>query len=137
MPNYLMITLATQWCFLFESMKFEFSIGGYSGPSFEVKLDGNYLLCTTIAEIDQFNNEQRISIYENEKWGQLLEWLSTRNWKGEYIDHDTLDGTSWELVIVTNAFMIDCYGSNAYPKGFKKYLQLLNNITSEVGMEIY
>jgi hypothetical protein len=132
-----MITLAAQWCFLFESMKFEFSIGGYSGPSLHVKLDGNYLLCSTIAEIEQFNIEQRISIHENEKWGQLLQFLSTRNWKGEYINHDILDGTSWELMVETNAFNIDCCGSNAYPKGFKKFLKLLNNITSEAGMEVY
>lgn len=118
-------------------MKFEFSIGGYSGSSFDIKLDGTDMWCTEIEQVKIFNNDIRISILENDKWQQLLQFLSTRNWKGEYINHDILDGTSWELMVETNAFDIDCCGSNAYPKGFKKFLKLLNNITSEAGMEVY
>ncbi len=47
-------------------------------------------------------------------------------WKHEYDDPDTLDGTQWELVIeYSNRRRRSYWGSNAYPYNFRELLELM------------
>lgn len=47
-------------------------------------------------------------------------------WKHEYDDPDTLDGTQWELVLeYSNRRRRSYWGSNAYPYNFRELLELM------------
>ena len=115
--------------------KFSFSIGGYRGPRNCIKLVGNKLYYT-----HQYDDSSSISyeaqINDKDDWNKLVEFLSTKKWKGNYTYPDTLDGTQWSLQIVTDEFQINCEGSNKFPLGFKKFLRLLNDVIDD-GPTIY
>jgi hypothetical protein len=118
-------------------MIFEFSIGGYPGPFFELKQKGAYLLFAVTPKHRIQREERLIAVLDNAQWDELLHYLSTKKWKGEYQREDIVDGTRWELRVETENFRLACSGSNAYPAGFKKFLRLLNTLTAKEGIAVY
>lgn len=48
------------------------------------------------------------------------------DWKKEYINHNILDGTGWELELNIDGNYIKSYGINAFPKNFEIFEQILN-----------
>jgi hypothetical protein len=115
--------------------KFYFSIGGYPGPWNSVKLKKKSLYFSHSYREEE-SNDYLIPIVNNEDWNTLIEFLSTRKWKGDYQNPGTLDGTSWSLKVKTDTFQIDCKGTNKFPVGFKKFLRLLNQVIED-GPPIY
>ena len=118
------------------TMIFEFSIGGYFGDSYHLELIGSTLKCSKLDLDPDISREEILVVEGNAAWQQLLDFLSTRRWKKKYWNA-TLDGTQWELRVSGDNIKIDSYGSNVYPPGFKKFLRLLNDVVSEVGVVVY
>ena len=117
-------------------MTFEFSIGGYFGTSYHLELIGSTLKCCESVGYPEISREEIIGVEGNPEWHEVLNFLSTRKWKKEYMD-DSLDGTQWQLQISGDKMNIDSHGSNAYPPGFRKFLRLLNKVVSEANMSVY
>lgn len=119
-------------------MEFDFWIGGFRGPCYSVYLREDQLVCERfygeycsemdIEPLESFDFLNDDSIHENPEWKELVAYLATRKWKGDYSDHDTVDGTSWSLVFRSESITIEAGGSNGYPKGFFKFLRLLNKV---------
>ncbi|MFO7800170.1 MAG: hypothetical protein R6V22_10360 [Rhodohalobacter sp.] len=109
--------------------KFEVSIGGFFGPSFEVHLqkDGTLLYMDSpdrIPEPRRYYKKEGITVSEDQ-WREFRKALDNANvwsWK-EYYDSDILDGTQWELTIKYRDAFVSSGGSNNYPpeEEFKQF----------------
>ena len=107
--------------------KFEASIGGYDGPSYEVKLQSDRTVLyhhssngIMLLSIDPMENGIEVS---NDQWREFREALDRANvwtWK-KYYDSCIVDGTQWETTIVYKDASVRSGGSNNYPpeKEFK------------------
>jgi hypothetical protein len=107
--------------------KFEASIGGFFGPSYEVELqpDGTLLYMNSPHRIPEPRREREGIIVSEEQWREFREALDSANvwsWK-EYYDSDILDGTQWELTIRYGDAYVSSGGSNNYPpeEEFKQF----------------
>jgi len=116
---------------------FEFYTGGFAGRSFNILLEDGALHCRSFG-VNYGTLEEliKIPIDGHEDWNSLMEYLTTRRWKGEYVNEDILDGNHWTLKVVSDPTNIDANGANAYPRGFKKFLRMLNDITEEHNFSI-
>ncbi|MBG0765437.1 MAG: hypothetical protein H0S78_11300 [Tissierellales bacterium] len=53
------------------------------------------------------------------------------SWDLEYIDSDILDGTQWDVIIVTNEKNIEVVGSNKFPEKWTKFCQLVREVSGK------
>ncbi|MEJ7627924.1 MAG: hypothetical protein WKF35_13745 [Ferruginibacter sp.] len=112
-------------------MKFKFFIGGFYNGHFEIILKKENLICfISNYPLNPLEPTHTFSIVEDTDWEILVQYLRTLQWKSFY-EAGMYDGTQWTLEFKTEEINIKSYGSNAYPKGFKKLLRLLNNITEK------
>jgi hypothetical protein len=113
--------------------RIEASIGGYFGTSYKFEVDlvsGEFFWST---EGDDF--EPGIaSKMDSEGLEIFIEALSkcrVLSWKNEYMDRDVLDGTQWSLDIQLDDLCIEKSGSNAYPKEWKRFCKVIQNMTGK------
>ena len=104
---------------IIKPLTLEFSIGGYSGPCHNVKLENEKLTyqhsndgyCTNSSEVT-------VVIPTNRKWinfKKKLDIINVWGWDSRYEDQRILDGTQWELEIDYGIKKISTSGSNSYP----------------------
>lgn len=120
-------------------MVFKFYIGGYFGESFQLEWLADGLLCQTEYQREAEYKEPSdifITLNDDPQWKAVIDYLSTQNWEAEYIS-PALDGTQWELEVVTDKVNIKSRGSNAFPSGFKDFLKPLNKVMARDGITIY
>jgi hypothetical protein len=55
-----------------------------------------------------------------------LKEVNLLNWKKKYINNDILDGTQWNIIIDVNGRKREKYGSNAYPKEWGMFSELIS-----------
>ncbi|MEW6412701.1 MAG: hypothetical protein AB1483_09550 [Candidatus Zixiibacteriota bacterium] len=95
---------------------FEFSIGGYFGPSYEFSLKSGELHYRTFA--DHFEPKaQAVIKLSGEEWRSFREAIDKLNiwdWQTRY-EIPALDGTSWALKLEYADRSINSSGCNAYP----------------------
>jgi len=117
-------------------MTFDFFIDGYfHDHNYRLVLNDDILSISDYAAIPVPEHDKKISIYSNQDWEILLEFLKQCKWKRRY-ESEILDGTQWNLKIMGNGVRINSYGSNAYPEDFKDFLTLLNKVMKEVGVNV-
>ncbi len=115
---------------------FKFYIGGYFGTSYQVIKKGDKLLCYEYTGMRLPDHEPlRVNIKDNSDWFNLLYYLETRKWNTAYLDNEIEDGTQWSLEY-KNINTIKSKGSNMYPPGFRKFLNLLNKVVAETRIKI-
>ena len=104
---------------------FYFYHGGFTGPSLEI------LYKKSNFEVSIRTQNKILTYYvkspEKNKWDKFFLFLDKINiweWKKEYIDHNILDGTQWEINFSNSLKKIKSYGSNKFPnkKIFKNLL---------------
>lgn len=115
---------------------FEFTSGGFPGPFFRVQLIDHFLCCEKTDEKNAFTSYS-VNILNNAAWNDLITYLETRKWKGDYKDPGVLDGTQWELLVNLPSTKLEAMGSNKYPPGYFKLMKLMNKIFEEVGVVVY
>ena len=116
-------------------MKFKFFIGGYFGGCFEFVLKNGHLNCyIPNYSLKPSEPTHIFSIHDDPDWETLLQFLKTLKWKPTY-DVGICDGTQWTLEVKYEDINIKSYGSNVYPRGFYKFLRLLNNVTKKHGID--
>jgi hypothetical protein len=114
-------------------LKFHFSIGGYFGDHFEVVLKNVelYFYVTNNSIFKQFKKPtHKVLITGDIDWQNLIKYIDELKWKKK---HETLvlDGTQWELIFISENKKLKCFGSNAYPLYFNKFIALLKKITNK------
>lgn len=115
-------------------MQFNFFIGGYFGGYFEVFVKKADLVCfISDYPTKPLEPTHIFSIQNDPDFEILLQFLQNLKWK-EIYDNGSCDGTQWTLKYRHKEIKLKSYGSNVYPKGFKKLLRLLNNITRKHGI---
>lgn len=126
---------------------FELFIGGYSGPSHYIYLngerkkkvfkygysaDGRFInvkkrIPTELSDLDDIKLKQ-VALNESQWYDFLddIEKCEIDYWNEKYCDPYILDGTQWSIVIKYSGGMkIARSGSNAYPPLWKKLLKVL------------
>lgn len=116
---------------------FSFSIGGYPGPAFDVQVANDWLVCRSQSREKEEELVVKIAVGKLPAWTQLLGFLQTRKWQGNYMNEDILDGTHWQLELHTATIHMSATGSNAEPPGFRKFLRLLNEVLMETDITVY
>jgi hypothetical protein len=114
---------------------FEYSSGGFPGPFFRVQLIDHFLCCEEIDEKNVFTSYS-VNVLNNTDWNEMIAYLETRKWKGDYKDSSVLDGTQWGLEIDLPNIKLKAMGSNKYPPGYFKFMKLMNKIFEEVGVVV-
>lgn len=113
---------------------FEASIGGYDGPSYEVKLqpDGTVLYQHSSDGIRPLANnpkENGIEVSEEQwqKFRKALDRADIWTWN-KYYDSSICDGTQWEVTIEYKDASVHSGGSNNYPpeQEFEQYRAAVN-----------
>lgn len=93
------------------------SIGGYTGPSFAIELEGPYIQYTAY---DSGFSDPRTEVIEvtDEQWQAFrttLDSIDVWTWRSEYEVPEIVDGTSWSVLIAWEDALIDSSGSNGFP----------------------
>ena len=104
---------------IIKPLHFEFSIGGYSGPCYNVKLKKGKLLYHYSDGGNYFNpSEATVVVPTERKWlnfRKKLDIIDVWGWGASYDNPNVLDGTQWELEIDYEIKKISTNGSNSYP----------------------
>jgi hypothetical protein len=103
----------------FMPLSLEFSIGGYSGPSHNVKLKNGTSTYQYYDGGNYYNPlESTAVIPTKRKWinfKKKLDIIEVWGWDVRYDNPNVLDGTQWELEIDYGSQKISASGSNSYP----------------------
>lgn len=112
-------------------MSFHFSIGGFFCGQFEVVLKDDelhFFVSDYSFPMEYQEPTQIVSIKGDTDSQNLLKYLVDLKWKRTY-DSDCLDGIQWELTFKNENKKMKCYGSNAFPSDFEKFIELIKKIT--------
>lgn len=110
------------------------SIGGYFGSSYSLEVE--FITGKITYEGREGGNvEPSLSLQmDSEGIVNLREELTKCrifDWHNEYIDSDTTDGTQWSLDIGLDDRTIHIYGSNTFPKEWKKFCKVIQKLTGK------
>lgn len=110
----------------------EFTIGGWNRKS-KLILDGGKVLVFPYPMNFNLKNGTPAVSYSptDENWLEFLQNIDQLNvveWKKSYSNPAILDGTQWNLKILTNSTEIHSGGSNAYPENFNGLLKAINKL---------
>ena len=116
-------------------MTFTFFIGGYFSSHTEITYADNELRCV-IEDRPAYGHEPNhiFSVENDPDWDNVVNYLASVKWKKEYDDPGIMDGTQWELEFTHNETSLTCVGSNEFPRGFTRFLKLINTILSKNGI---
>jgi hypothetical protein len=112
------------------------SIGGFFGTSYTVEIDimtGKIMWNTSEGEI--FYSESKLILQiDSESTKEFVEAIRkccVLNWEEKYVDLDILDGTQWNLNIELDNMNIKKSGSNAYPKEWEEFCNIIQRFTGK------
>jgi hypothetical protein len=119
-------------------IKFEASIGGFFGQSYEVKLqsDGSlhyFQFPDMLIQMPDDKDGNDITVSDSQ-WREFRKALDSANiwqWK-KYYDSYVMDGTQWEVRIKYKDASIHSGGSNNYPPG-KEFEQFREAVINLIG----
>lgn len=101
---------------------FSTTIGGFLGTSYRLEWHGGVLTYTTSGGGQ--SNAKRTDITPSEaQWREFrlaLDGLKVWQWRAEYPNDSTRDGTQWSLDITYADRAIKSHGSNCYPEASGK-----------------
>jgi hypothetical protein len=97
-------------------LRLEFSIGGYFGDSFAIKLDGATVEYSHYPERSDVASTATLeaSAAQLSAFVATLDELGVDGWEPQYSSM-AVDGTSWHLVIDRGGRVLGWSGSNGYP----------------------
>jgi hypothetical protein len=110
------------------------SVGGYFGSSYtyEVELvSGNITYEAREDGVSEADLILQMDIEGIYAFREVLSKCRILDWKKEYIDPDTIDGTQWSLDIELEDRSIHINGSNAYPKEWKRFCKVIQVLTGK------
>jgi hypothetical protein len=109
------------------------------GLSFVIKVKRKNLYCHTYGMhySSEPPMETVIELTGNKQWEALLQCLKSMKWKGKYVDEGVCDGTHWFIKVLSDQLCIYAHGSNQFPPGFDKFMELLNKVTGPHGVMVY
>ncbi len=100
--------------------KVEISIGGYPGPWYSLRKEGDALVYDHTPTVEAFDNPLRELITPSaSQWQSFLielDRLGVWNWR-EHYELPVCDGTHWSVKIVCGSRVANSRGSNYYPGG--------------------
>ena len=110
-------------------------IGGAFGQSYEVTYDGRELRYYSAKDFFELKTVKPVVIKPtDEQWQTFFDELEKSRvweWKRDYFDPNTADGTSWRAFVsypTRDARDLVSSGSNAYPSDFKAFLAAVRKL---------
>src|SRR4051812_47080032 len=126
--------------------RFSAHIGGFLGGSYSVELHGDTLSFTSYSRGHSDPKHKTITptAAQWREFRQTLDDLKVWQWRAEYPNHGTLDGTQWALDIAYADRALHTQGDNNYPdesgkpngdsnstKVFNRYLAALQRLLGD------
>jgi hypothetical protein len=98
-------------------LRFNTYIGGYMGGSFKIELYGNSLIYTYYKGGFKFKESKTINPTKMhwETFSHKIDEIGIWEWKSEYPNKNTLDGTQWSFEIQYEDKYNRSHGDNQYP----------------------
>jgi hypothetical protein len=114
--------------------EFWISIGGYSGPSYSVEIQGENLLYKIYGSsyILEKTESMKPSPMQLDKFWEDCDEINIWQWKTRYEDPDIIDGYSWKVDIKRGGKSIHSSGSNKTPAQFHKFLESVRELLGDV-----
>ncbi len=109
---------------------FSFSIGGYLGSSYELRLEDDVLAYHTYGHGYEIESTETFSFLPD-AWQTLIKDFAKAGvpkWKEHYENPHIMDGTSWHLYLIAGDLKINSSGSNDYPKGFERMMKAVRKL---------
>lgn len=110
------------------------SVGGYFGSSYTFEVEFVSGKITYDAREDGVSEADLIlqmDIGGINAFREALSKCRILDWKNEYIEPNTIDGTQWSLDIELEERSIHINGSNAYPKEWKRFCKVIQVLTGK------
>jgi len=109
------------------------SVGGFFGGyySVDINFENRNLKWRLEGAGKEDYYEKRIQRKTLDKFREGLMSVGILNWDLEYIDSDILDGTQWDVTIVTTEKNIEVVGSNKYPEKWTMFCQLIREVSGK------
>ena len=132
--------------YLSKIIELEFEIGGFHQGHERLVLGSNKI--SVIGDYQETLVTHNPSAEEWKEFSQSLEQLKVWDWKQRYDSH-ILDGTQWSLLVRTTRYLmaqspfgtsddktvpyseINCWGSNAFPPDFSKFITSINKLINQ------
>jgi len=124
--------------------RFDASIGGFMGSSYQLELHGDTLTYTAFG-VGHRNPERATVVPSAAQWRdfkEALDVLKVWKWREDYPTQGTVDGTQWTLDIAYADCALKTHGNNSYPdstgkpkgkaepaKAFNLYLAAIKKLT--------
>jgi len=96
----------------------EASIGGFAGPLYSVKLDGNVLNYKSLIVGETMQEEVACILPTPQEWQnfwETMDKLDVWSWSKQYDNKDIVDGIQWSFKIKVGKKKMSARGSNSYP----------------------
>jgi len=130
--------------------RFNASIGGFLGSSYQLELHDGVLTYTTF-DGGHRNPKRTIVAPTVASWREFrrtLDDLQVWQWRAAYPTHGTADGTQWSLDVAYADHTIKTHGDNSYPdsagqpngrpeptEAFRRYLEAVKKLTGGKAFE--
>lgn len=120
------------------------SIGGFLGPTYQVKLHGRSLTCTKFADGHRHPKSVIVTPTKSQwlEFRRTLDELKIWRWRASYPNPNVSDGTQWSLNIAYADHALKTHGDNSYPddsgqpnnrpkttETFQRYLAAIEKLT--------
>jgi hypothetical protein len=106
------------------------SIGGFTGDSFRVLLDGETLVHEHLGYGYQ-PQERRTLQPSTEKWEEFwaaVDEVGVWTWEPRYADESILDGTGWSIRFARGTHQVNSQGTNAAPRGLRELCDAISRL---------
>lgn len=114
----------------------EAQVGGFTGPSFSVKIDMAKKNAKYISYDYGFSNRKEKEICLDE--AKLKEFiyklyeLDLKNWHKQYQSKEVvMDGTNWSIKFLDDKGEFESKGDNAYPKAWNRFCESIESLIEE------
>jgi hypothetical protein len=111
---------------------FKAYVGGYFGPNYHVEINiisGKVTWSEGLYKEAEY--EKKVNVEDIKQFIEGLRKCRILKWGQEYVQPYVLDGTQWSIEIEFNDICIYKAGSNAYPKKWKRFCKLIENLTDK------
>ena len=127
----------------YQCYQLEFTVGGFRDgyKTIQIEQADGYANITVYPPVIRYDGIQYTAHIPLSDWedikDDLFNQLFVLSWKKNYMNHDVMDGTQWEVILTfDNRKPLKISGSNDYPILYNQLLDLVNPYFDLLGVEI-
>ncbi|SIS46143.1 hypothetical protein [Salimicrobium flavidum] len=104
-------------------------VGGYPDGNYEVDID--FEERKLVWSHEEESHKIELTSSDIERLLYELKWLNILNWRAEYVEPFSMDGTSWRIEFRRDGRNLKKRGVNDFPEEWKEFCQLMRNMSGK------